>query len=154
MCACLRFQRSRRENDLGTAKAREAAMQRSVVAMMSLPLFTTALPPARTGSAGDTIEPGYIDPLAGAFARQGDASLQYFAYLIDRFYSEGGAPGKKFEIVSHDSKPRPAGELIARDSVIDQNVAFVMQCAGSNAGSALIDGASQYDSRDPDRSDT
>ena len=70
-------------------------MQRSVGTMISLPLVATALLPARTGTAEDPIKPGYIDPLAGAFPRQGGASLQYFAYLFGGIYSEGGAPGEE-----------------------------------------------------------
>jgi ABC-type branched-subunit amino acid transport system substrate-binding protein len=33
---------------------------------------------------------GYIDPLSGAFARQGDASLRHFAHLLDKINAEGG----------------------------------------------------------------
>jgi branched-chain amino acid transport system substrate-binding protein len=72
--------------------------------MIAIPLFAAALLMARTCFAEDTIKIGYIDPLSGAFAQQGDASLQHFAYLLDRINAEGGALGKKFEIVSYDSK--------------------------------------------------
>jgi branched-chain amino acid transport system substrate-binding protein len=94
-------------------------------------IFAAALLVARSGFAQDTIKIGYIDPLSGAFAQQGDASLRHFAYLLDRINAEGGALGKKFEIVSYDSKLQPAEALIALNSVIDQNISFVMQCAGS-----------------------
>lgn len=37
---------------------------------------------------------GYIDPLSGAFAQQGDASLKMFAYVLDRINAKGGALGQ------------------------------------------------------------
>ncbi len=118
--------------------------------LIAIPLFAAALLLARTGFAEDTIKIGYIDPLSGAFAQQGDASLQHLAYLIDRINAEGGALGKKFEIVSYDSKLQPAEALIALNSIIDQNISFVMQCSGSNVGAALIDGVSKHNARSPD----
>src|SRR3978361_60462 len=95
-------------------------------------IFAAALLVARGGFAQDTIKLGYIDPLSGAFAQQGDASLQHFAYLLDIINAEGGALGRKFEIVPYDSKLQPAEALIALNSIIDKNIPFVMQCSGSN----------------------
>lgn len=100
--------------------------------------------------AQETIKLGYIDPLSGAFAQQGDASLQHFAYLIDRVNAEGGALGRKFEIVPYDSKLQPAEALIALNSIIDQNISVVMQCAGSNVAAGLIDGVSKHNARNPE----
>ena len=101
--------------------------------MIAIPVVAVCLLLARPVFAEDTIKLGYIDPLSGAFAQQGDASLQHLAYLIDRINAEGGALGKKFEIVAYDSKLQPAEALIALNSIIDQNISFVMQCAGSGA---------------------
>src|SRR5450755_3926329 len=125
-------------------------MSRCIRWLLALPLFAAALFMARAGPGGGTIKRGYIDPLSGAFAQQGDASLQHFAYLLDLINAEGGALGKKFEIVPYDSKLQPAEALIALSSVIDQNISFVMQCAGSNVGAALIDGVSKNNARNPD----
>jgi branched-chain amino acid transport system substrate-binding protein len=125
-------------------------MQRFIKGMIAIPLFAAALLLARTGLAEDTIKLGYIDPLSGAFAQQGDASLQHFAYLIDKINAEGGALGRKFEIVPYDSKLQPAEALIALNSIIDQNISFVMQCAGSNVAAGLIDGVSKHNARNPE----
>ena len=125
-------------------------MQRFIWRMVAVPLFAVALLMSRTGFAEDTIKIGYIDPLSGAFAQQGDASLQHFAYLLDLINAEGGALGKKFEIVSYDSKLQPSEALIALNSIVDQNISFAMQCAGSNVSAALIDGVSKHNARNPD----
>ena len=124
-------------------------MSRFIRRMIAIALFA-ALLTARPGFSADMIKIGYIDPLSGAFAQQGDASLQHFSYLLDIINAEGGALDKKFEIVSYDSKLQPAEALIALSSIIDQNISFVMQCAGSNVGAALIDSVSKHNARNPD----
>ena len=110
-------------------------------------LGAACLGPAQ--AAEDTIKIGYVDPLSGAFAQQGDASLKHFAYLFERINAEGGALGKKFEIVPYDSKSQPAEALIALKSITDQNIPFIMHCAGSNVAAALIDGVSKHNARNP-----
>ena len=117
---------------------------------IALPLLAASMFLARPCFAEDTIRIGYVDPLSGTFAQQGDASLQHFAYLLDRVNAEGGALGKKFEIVPYDSKLQPAEALIALSSIIDKNISFVMQCSGSNVGAALIDGVAKHNARNPD----
>lgn len=102
--------------------------------------------PAR---AADPIRLAYVDPLSGAFAQQGDASLKMFAYVIDRLNARGGALGRKFELVPYDSKLQPAEALIALKSITDQNIPFLMHCAGSNVAAALIDGVAKHNARNP-----
>src|SRR5215210_3339428 len=99
--------------------------------------------------AADTIKIGYVDPLSGTFAQQGDASLKHFAYLLDQINAAGGPLGKKFEIVPYDSKLQPAEALIALKSITDQNIPFIMHCAGSNVAAAIIDGVSKHNARNP-----
>lgn len=99
--------------------------------------------------AADTIKIGYVDPLSGTFAQQGDASLKHFAYLLDIINASGGALGKKFELVPYDSKLQPAEALIALKSITDQNIPFIMHCAGSNVAAAIVDGVSKHNARNP-----
>ena len=68
-------------------------MQRSVGTMISLPLVATALLPARTGIRRGSDQTWLYQPAGGAVPRRGGASLQYFAYLFRRMYSEGSTPG-------------------------------------------------------------
>ena len=100
--------------------------------------------------ADDTIKIGYVDPFSGPFAAAGDQFLKVFAYILDTVNGEGGALGKKFEIVNFDDKLQPADALIALKSISDQNILFVMHCVGSNVGAALIDGVSKHNARNPD----
>ncbi len=105
---------------------------------------------ARPAAAQDTIKIGYIDPFSGPFASGGDEFLKVFAYIVAKVNADGGALGKKFEIVSFDDKLQPAEALIALKNITDQNIPFVMQCTGSNVGAALVDGVSKHNARNPD----
>jgi branched-chain amino acid transport system substrate-binding protein len=105
---------------------------------------------ARPAAAQDTIKIGYVDPFSGPFASGGDEFLKVFAYIVAKVNADGGALGKKFEIVSFDDKLQPAEALIALKNITDQNIPFVMQCTGSNVGAALLDGVSKHNARNPD----
>jgi branched-chain amino acid transport system substrate-binding protein len=105
---------------------------------------------ARPAIAQDTIKIGYVDPFSGPFASGGDEFLKVFAYILAKVNGDGGAMGKKFEIVPFDDKLQPAEALIALKSITDQNIPFIMQCTGSNVGAALVDGVSKHNARNPD----
>jgi branched-chain amino acid transport system substrate-binding protein len=121
-----------------------------LVAILGMTLGTMTLWGAGARAADTTIKIGYIDPFSGAFAAGGDASLKMFQFIIDNVNANGGALGKKFELVTFDDKLQPAEALIALKSVTDQNLPFVMSCVGSNVGSALIDGVNKHNTRNPD----
>jgi len=104
----------------------------------------------RPAAAQDTIKIGYVDPFSGPFASGGDEFLKVFAYILAKVNGDGGALGKKFELVPFDDKLQPAEALIALKSITDQNIPFVMQCTGSNVGAALIDGVSKHNARNAD----
>ena len=54
-------------------------MPRFIRRMLAGSLFLMSLLLASGTYAQETIRIGYVDPLSGAFAQQGDASLQHFA---------------------------------------------------------------------------
>ncbi|MFL5254483.1 MAG: branched-chain amino acid ABC transporter substrate-binding protein [Rhodopila sp.] len=114
-------------------------------ATLNIPL---ALRPAH--AANDTIKIAYVDPFSGPFASGGDEFLKVFAYILEKVNAEGGALGKKFELVPFDDKLQPSEALIALKSATDQNIPFVMQCTGSNVGAALLDGVAKHNARNPD----
>src|SRR6516164_1266272 len=100
--------------------------------------------------AEETIKLAYTDPFSGPFASGGDEFLKIFQFIIARRNALGGPLGRKYELVPFDDKLQPAEALIALKSVTDQNIPFVMQCVGSNVGSALIDAVNKHNARDPD----
>src|ERR1700754_73411 len=112
-----------------------------------LGLLTFARPAA---AAEETIKLAYTDPFSGPFASGGDEFLKNFQYIIARKNAAGGALGRKYELVTFDSKRQPAEALIALKSITDQNIPFVMHCVGSNVGSAMIEAVSKHNARDPD----
>src|ERR1700744_1879051 len=104
----------------------------------------------RPAAAEDTIKIAYTDPFSGPFASGGDEFLKAFQFIIARKNAMGGVLGKKLELVPFDDKLQPAEALIALKNVTDQNIPFLMHCTGSNVGSALIDGVSKHNARNPD----
>ena len=113
-------------------------------AVLSLLVF------GRPAVAEETIKLAYTDPFSGPFASAGDEFLKVFQFIIARKNAEGGALGRKFELVPFDDKLQPAEALIALKNITDQNIPFVMHCVGSNVGSAMIDGVSKHNARNPD----
>ncbi len=104
----------------------------------------------RAAAADDTIKIGYIDPFSGPFAMSGDQFLQVLHFIIDDVNARMPPLHKKFEIITFDDKLQPAEALIALKRVTDQNMPFVMQCVGSNVGTALIGGVAKNNERNPD----
>ena len=104
----------------------------------------------RPAAAEETIKLAYTDPFSGPFASAGDEFLKVFQFVIARKNAQGGALGRKFELVPFDDKLQPAEALIALKNITDQNIPFVMHCVGSNVGSAMIDAVSKHNARNPD----
>jgi branched-chain amino acid transport system substrate-binding protein len=123
-----------------------SSIRRLCLAFVALSL-AVAVRPAK---AEDTIKVGYVDPFSGPFASGGDEFLKVFGYILAKINADGGALGKKFELVPFDDKLQPAEALIALKNITDQNIPFIMQCTGSNVGSALVDGVSKHNARNPD----
>lgn len=103
----------------------------------------------RPALAADTIKIAFVAPFSGAFAPQGDAWLKMLKYALDGVNAQGGALGRKFELVTFDDKIQPAEALIALKAVTDQNIPFVLQCIGSNVAAAMIDGVAKHNARNP-----
>lgn len=122
-------------------------MKRLLLAAFAL-IAAIAIRPA--AAADDTIKIAYIDPLSGPFASSGDEFLKVLQFFLAKVNAQGGALGKKFEIVPFDDKLQPAEALIALKNATDQNIPFVMHCVGSNVGAAMIDGVSKHNARNPD----
>jgi len=113
-------------------------------------LLLFLLLPIRPVLSAETIPIAFIAPFSGAFAPQGDAFLKELQYSLDVVNKNGGALGKKFELVTFDDKIQPAEALIALKSAIDQNLQIVIQCIGSNVAAAMIDGVAKHNARNPD----
>ena len=122
----------------------------SLVRCLYVTLVIAASIAVRPAVAEDTIKVAYVDPLSGPFASGGDEFLKVFSYILAKVNADGGALGKKFELVPFDDKLQPSEALIALKTITDQNIPFVMQCTGSNVGAALIDGVAKNNARNPD----
>src|SRR5579863_1334260 len=123
---------------------------RRVLPAIVMALLGIVVSASTSRAADDTIKIGYVDPFSGPFAATGNNFLKVFNYILGIVNAEGGPLGKKYELVTFDSKLQPAEALIALKSITDQNIPFVMHCVGSNVGSAMIDGVSKHNARNPD----
>jgi branched-chain amino acid transport system substrate-binding protein len=123
--------------------------RRLFTGLFAVMLGIAASAPASSAADG-TIKIGYVDPFSGPFAATGNNFLKVFNYVLEIINAEGGPLGKKYELVTFDSKLQPAEALIALKSITDQNIPFVMHCVGSNVGSAMIDAVSKHNARNPD----
>ena len=101
--------------------------------------------------AEETIKMAFIEPFSGNLAEIGDADLKDYNFILSHINAKGGALGRKFELVTFDSKMQPAEALIALRLATDREIPFMMSCAGSSVAAALIDGVAKYNERNPDR---
>lgn len=100
--------------------------------------------------AEDTTKIGYIEQLSGPGAEVGQQQFQQLQYVIDSINAEGGALGRKFELVVYDDKMQPSEALISLQSMTGQNIHFVVNYGPSNVAAALIDGVEKHNARNPD----
>ena len=101
--------------------------------------------------AEEAIRIAFIEPFSGNLAEIGDADLKDYNFILSHINAKGGALGRKFELVTFDSKMQPADALIALKLATDRDIPIVLSCAGSSVAAALIDGVSKYNERNPDR---
>lgn len=102
--------------------------------------------------AGDAIRIAFIDPLSGPFANVGEMEARAFQYSIDLLNARGGVlGGRKLELVKFDNKGNPQDSLLALRQAIDSDIRYITQGNGSAVASALVEGVSKQNERDPAR---
>src|SRR5258707_522839 len=94
--------------------------------------LTGALLAVTPPRAEETIKLAFIEPFSGNLAEIGDADLKDYNFILGYINANGGALGRKFELVTFDSKLQPADALIALKLATDRDIPFIMACAGSN----------------------
>ena len=99
--------------------------------------------------AEETIKMAFIEPFSGNLAEIGDADLKDYNFILSHINAKGGALGRKFELVTFDSKMQPAEALIALKLATDRDIPFIVSCAGSSVAAALIDGVAKYQRTQP-----
>jgi branched-chain amino acid transport system substrate-binding protein len=102
-----------------------------------------------SASAQETIKIAFIDPLSGPGATTGEVGLKTFNFLADELNANGGAAGKKFEIVPFDNKTNPQESLVQVHKAVDMGVRIITQGNGSSVAAALSDWVAKYNDRNP-----
>lgn len=118
--------------------------------LSTIAAILVALALGSAASAQETIRIGYTEGLSGPAADVGLQHLQQLQYIVDTANAQGGALGKKFELVAYDHKLQPSEALISLQSMIDRNIRFVVNYGPSNVAAALIDSIEKHNARNPD----
>lgn len=118
--------------------------------LSTIAAILVALALGSAASAEETIRIGYTEGLSGPAADIGLQQLQQLQYIVDTVNAQGGALGKKFELVPYDHKLQPSEPLISLQSMIDRNIRFVVVYGPSNVAAALIDSVEKHNARTPD----
>jgi branched-chain amino acid transport system substrate-binding protein len=116
--------------------------------LMTAELFALSMFGA-AAMAQDTLEIGWIDPLSGYAADQGQSALKLFRFLADELNAKGGVLGKQVEIVPFDNKSNPRETLIHAQKAIDAGIRFLTQGNDSWVAGALTDFVAKYNERNP-----
>src|SRR6202047_3898374 len=114
-----------------------------MAALFALPMFGAA------AMAQDTLKIGWIDPLSGGAANQGERALKLFRFLANELNAKGGVLGKQVEIVPFDSKLNPQESLIQAQKAIDAGIRILTQGQASSVAGALTDFVTNYNERNP-----
>jgi branched-chain amino acid transport system substrate-binding protein len=114
-----------------------------MAALFALPMFGAA------AMAQDTLKIGWIDPLSGGAASQGERALKLFRFLANELNAKGGVLGKQVEIVPFDSKLNPQESLIQAQKAIDTGIRILTQGQASSVAGALTDFVTKYNERNP-----
>ncbi len=125
-------------------------MERRISRLLSAG-FTVGLLGIAPIHAEETIKMAFIEPFSGNLAEIGDADLKDYNFILGYINAKGGALGRKFELVTFDSKMQPADALLALKLATDRDIPFIMSCAGSSVAAALIDGVAKHNERNPGR---
>ena len=102
-----------------------------------------------TAIAQDTLKIGWIDPLSGGAASNGERALKLFQFLANELNAKGGVLGKQVEIVPFDNKLNPQESLIQAQKAIDAGIRILTQGQASSVAGALTDFVTKYNERNP-----
>src|SRR5688572_1505255 len=92
-------------------------------------VFVSALPglaAACPGAESHTIKIGLVTSLSGQSARAGEALTRGLTIAIDELNAQGGALGRRFELVRRDDESLPTrGVIAARELIYKERVAVL-----------------------------
>ncbi len=108
---------------------------------------------AGTAQAQQTFKIAYIDPLSGPFASVGELMLNHVQFGGGEINAQGGVlKGTKLELLKFDSKLSAQESQTALQAAIDQGARVIVTGgSGSSVVAALVDAASKFNERNPDK---
>lgn len=88
----------------------------------------------------DVVKIAAVGPVTGPLTQYGDMVLEGLKTAVEKVNAEGGINGHTFEIVSVDDACEPKQAPTAANSVVNQNIGFVVGpvCSGATNGATPI----------------
>jgi len=124
--------------------------RRALKALAVQPILAAVLAlSGQSATAQQTIQIAYIDPLSGGGASIGEHGLKHFRYIADQLNAQGGALGRKFEVVPYDGKTNPQESIVQAQKAIDRGIRILTQGNGSSVAAALSDFVAKHNARNP-----
>ncbi len=100
--------------------------------------------------AADPIVLGFVDGLSGSFANVGEAGLRHLQIAVEDVNARGGVlGGRKFEVLSFDTKSSAQEAQLVFKQAVDRGVRYIFQGNGSNVALALSEAVAKNNARDP-----
>ena len=120
-------------------------MKKTTTAMLAALLVAIA-----TAASAQTVKIASLDAMSGPMAGLGLNVLKSFQYSVKQANDEGWAGPVKFEIVAFDNRLSAQEALSQLNTIIGQNIRYVVQGASSSAvGIALQEAIEKHNSRNP-----
>ena len=120
-------------------------MKKTTTAMLAALLVALA-----TAASAQTVKIASLDAMSGPMAGLGLNVLKSFQYSVKQANDEGWAGPVKFEIVAFDNRLSAQEALSQLNTIIGQNIRYVVQGASSSAvGIALQEAIEKHNSRNP-----
>lgn len=103
------------------------------------------------GAWAQTVKLAYIEVLSGPLGAVGELGSKNLQFVVDDINATRGGVlgGRKFEVVTFDSKGSPQEALAALKSATDQGIQFIVQGNSSAVAGALIDAVNKHNERNP-----
>lgn len=101
-------------------------------------------------AAAQPVRLAYIEVLSGPLGAVGELGSKNLQFILDDINARGGVlGGRKFEMLSFDSKGSPQEALAALKNATDQGIQYIVQGNSSAVAGALVDAVNKHNERNP-----
>ncbi len=101
-------------------------------------------------AAAQPVRLAYIEVLSGPLGAVGELGSKNLQFILDDINARGSVlGGRRFEMLSFDSKGSPQEALAALKNATDQGIQYIVQGNSSAVAGALVDAVNKHNERNP-----